>query len=62
MVCQTSATFRPRISAAHDHESTLNQARFAKEPMRARSLVNWISGMTANGNCKLKMTWLRIIN
>ena len=40
--------------------SIRTHARLANAPMRARSLVKWISGITANGSCMLRITWLRI--
>jgi len=57
---QARRRFKPTITAAVDQASTRTHREFANDPMRARSLVKWISGMTANGNCMLRITWLRI--
>ena len=50
----------PRMTTAALQASTLTQRRLANSPMRARSLVKRISGITANGSCMLRITWLRI--
>ncbi len=46
------------MTAAVTHASTLTQARLANSPMRAGSLVKWIRGTMANGNCMLMIAWL----
>ena len=56
----SSHMFNARISTAADHDSHFIQALLAKAPMRPRSLVKWIKGMIAKGNCMLRMTWLRM--
>ena len=58
MACPASQKFSPRMTAAQLQDSTFTQPRLANEPMRRRSLVKWISGITANGNCMLMITWL----
>ena len=52
--------FNPTMTAAAVHARHRTQVLFANEPMRARSLVKWISGITANGSCMLRITWLRM--
>ena len=58
MVSETSHAFSPMIVAAAIQESAVTQRRLANSPMIPRSLVNRISGTTANGSCKLRITWL----
>ena len=56
----TNRKFNPTISAALPHANHYTQARFANSPMRVRSLVKRIKGITAKGNCMLRITWLKI--
>ena len=55
-----SRMFRPMMIAAVVQARTRTQSALANAPMRCRSLVKWISGITANGSCMLRITWLRI--
>ena len=47
------------ITAEISHADDLQPARIDEPPhhLRGRS-VNWTSGTTANGSCRLSMTWL----
>jgi hypothetical protein len=58
IVCFASSMFNPMMTSAVVHERTLTHPRFANDPMRFRSLVNWISGTIANGSCRLRTAWL----
>ena len=54
--------FNPRISAAAAQLNSRTHSLLANSPIQPRSLVKWISGMTANGSCRLRTTWLRMIS
>ena len=51
-----SATMIPAVVQA----STCPHQGVANSPMFRRFDVKWISGITANESCKLRITWLRI--
>ncbi len=41
---------KKRMAAATNQATTVVNREFANSPIFKRSLVNWISGITANGN------------
>src|SRR5882724_3863267 len=47
---QTSSALKNRIAAATTHAMAVVIREFANSPIFDRSPVNWISGITANGN------------
>src|SRR4051794_18520777 len=57
-VSTTSHRFNPTMRTAALQASTLTHSRLANSPMRDESFVNRMRGITANGNCMLRTTWL----
>ena len=54
-------TFSAAMITAIDQASAFIHTRVhERRPSCARSLVNITSGNTANGSCRLRITWLRI--
>ena len=62
MTDPASRRFNPTMTTAATHASDRTQPRLANGPIRTRSFVKWISGIMANGNCMLRITWLMISN
>ena len=50
----------PRDDDGHRPREPAHPPRRDERPHLLRSLVNITSGNTANGSCRLRMTWLRI--
>ena len=53
--------FTNTITVAIRYADILSAKEFARLPIIDRLLVNWISGKTAKGSCRLKIIWLKII-
>src|SRR3990167_3735290 len=53
----SSAMITPTV-----HASTLTQPGFTNWPILCGLLVNITRGNTANGSCRLRTTWLRMIS
>src|SRR6267378_2912379 len=56
---QSSSALKAMIAAATSQAMTWVKRELANSPIFLRSLVNWMSGITANGSWKLRTTWLR---
>src|SRR6266446_743525 len=52
----TSSALKNRMAAATVQATTTVKREFTNSPILVRSPVNWISGITANGNWKLRIT------
>jgi hypothetical protein len=59
-VSSTSLALSPTMIAAVSHASTPTSRGVANVPIRALSLVNWISGITAKGSWRERMTCERM--
>ena len=59
-VWYSSHTFSAAMITATGHASAFTHSGLDERPILRRSLVNITSGNTANGSCRLRMTWLRI--
>src|SRR6185312_797999 len=57
---QISLTLSPMISTATTAASPVSQRGAARSPSLRRLAVNITSGTTANGNWKLRITWLKM--
>src|SRR6266849_1767701 len=51
---QTSSALKKRMAAATTQATTMVNRELTNSPILARSPVNWISGITAKGNWKLR--------